>query len=274
MADPRVLVAGTVLRRRHLLTSTAPGLRVAEEEPGDLAGAGALAALAAASTGAETRVEVVLVARVGDDDLGRAAARLLGDAHVQPRLTTSGTSGEHLVLDGGTGATEEILVLPRAGVVDLDAALAELAACRPGDVLLADAPTAAADPALLRAAYDADVQIVLDLHPMLSESLGDAAALADVAVVDAAGAGAVADATAPPASLAVHAVFGSWWDDLRHEPAPTGAPVAPAAPVADPDAPHRFSGALAAALAAGFDRPEAFDLAVRAATTPARVPLP
>ena len=159
-----------------------------------------------------------------------------------------------------------MLVLPDAGTVDVTEALDALTGCRPGDVLLADAPTAAVHPTLLRAAYDADVQIVLDLHPMLSEALADAAVLADVAVVDAAGAGAVADAATPPASLAVHAPFGAWWDDLRHEPAPTLAPVT------DPDAPHRFAGALAAALAAGFDRPEAFDLAIRLAATPAPLP--
>ncbi|GAB47947.1 hypothetical protein [Mobilicoccus pelagius] len=259
MADPRVLVVGAVLHRRHLLTSTVPGLRLATESRTDLGGAGALAALAAAETAAETGVEVVLVGGVGDDDPGRRCADALRVDRLRARLSHEGTTGEHLVLDVGTGVDDELLVLPDGGPADIPAAVEELAACRPGDALLVDAPTAARRPDLLRAAYDADVQLVLDLHPMLSEAFSDATALADVAVVDAAGAVAVADAAMPPASLAVHAAFGSWWDDLRHEPARILPP--------DPDATHRFAGALTAALAAGLDRPEAFDLAVRTATS-------
>ena len=55
MADPRVLVAGAVLRRRHLLTTTVPGLRVATEG-----------------------------APVGASDAGRVAAGRIGDPASAP----------------------------------------------------------------------------------------------------------------------------------------------------------------------------------------------
>lgn len=262
MAESRVVVAGLALRGRRLLATGAAGSRIVSSEQQVLAGAGAIAAVAAAGTTSSTGVHVDLVARVGADEAGTwCLAELIGRGVDVARITRWGTTGEYLVIEAPTGE-EDVVLVP--GEVDADGVGAALADCRPGDVLLVDSSVIVRHPEIVEDAYDADLQVIADLRPVLPGALdADVVARLDVVVVDAAGAGAVADAFAPPASLAVYAGgLGSWWDDLRHEPEETSSlrPVAPS-----DDGVHRFAGALAAALAGGLDRPEAFSLALTAA---------
>ncbi|MDO5627207.1 MAG: hypothetical protein Q4G43_02690 [Mobilicoccus sp.] len=258
MADPRVVVAGATLLGRALPVSGIPGFRVAERDDRFLAGAGPLVAAAALATRATTGVHVELVTSVGNDDAGRwCLSELVGRGIDLASVDRLGSSGEHLEISAttGDGVTTDVVLIP--GPLPEEAAVEiALARCAPGDVLVVDAALLATAPRFLDVAYDRDCQIVADLHPVLPRAL-DAAVMEriDVAVVDAPGAGAVADAAMPPSSLAVHTgPAGAWWDDLRHEG--LGAR-------ASSDGTHAFAGGLAAALAAGLDRPEAFALAVQ-----------
>lgn len=163
----------------------------------------------------------------------------------------------------------------------LAAGLAAVASCRPGDALLVHSLTLPAVTDLVDAAYERDVQLVADLSPFPrvgvdGEVVGgvDPAVLArfDVAVVDPEGAGLLAESGALPGSVlalgSLGGALGASWDDLVRElPQALEAAGEPYDRWERPDldAPwprHAFCGALAGALAAGADRPEALDAAL------------
>lgn len=255
-----MVVAGVALRGRRFTSTDVAGCRIATTEDHFLAGAGAIAAVAAAGTSRTTGVHVDLVSRVGQDEAGTwTLAELIGRGVDISRLSRLGATGESLVVESASAATEVILV---PGLIDADGVAPALDSCRAGDVLLLDACVLAQHPETVEHAYDADLQVVADLSPVLPGSLdGGVVERIDVAVVDAAGAGVLADSANPPASTAVYAGgLGSWWDDLRYLPPGPGAGPSPA-----DDGVHRLAGALAAGLAAGMDRPEAFTYAVAVA---------
>lgn len=255
-----MVVAGVTLRGRRLTSTDVAGCRIATTEEHFLAGAGAIAAVAAAGTSRTTGVHVDLVSRVGQDEAGTwTLAELIGRGVDISRLSRTGATGECLVVDSASETTEVILV---PGLVDADGVGSVLDSCRAGDVLLLDACVLAQYPEAVEHAYDADLQVVADLSPVLPGSLeAGVADRIDVAVVDAAGAGVLADSAHPLASTAVYAGGGgSWWDEMRYLPPEPGEGTSP-----DDDGVHRFAGALAAALAAGMDRPEAFAYGVAVA---------
>lgn len=277
------------------MTSSAPGCRLAVESRDELGGAGALAALAAAEARTDAPAAVTLVGRVGEDPAGHRCRADFDHPRLETALTWRGGTDELLVLDPSDGASELVWVRRDEGAHglevissgagagprstdspgELEVALEQLARCRPGDVLLLDVLVLGRCRGLVQAAYDADVQVVLDLDPPFSVN-HEEMALVDVAVVDGAGAMAIADAAWTPRSLAVHAgSLGVWWDELRVEGAGDDVDEARDAEGGTEngvvgragrhhDAVHRFAGTLAAALATGMDRPEAFDLAAQA----------
>lgn len=273
-------------------------IHLATSERRVLGGSAALAALAVAQAG----VRVVVSGIVGDDPAGRAALKTLVAAGADVGATTivSGRTWERIerrppsasaalleaVVAGDVfgrldaDLADDVLVRPGVaallagggvdpGPVDTwwDRTRAAVRSCRPGDVLLLDGLTLGARPDLVDLAYDADLQIVADLRPFPNS--GAAGALdplerVDIAVVDADGAGLLADSIHAPASLVVLAgAGGATWDGLQLVP-----PVDPWAPpsiLACPQsAHHAFCGALGAALASGSDREEALDAGLAA----------
>lgn len=262
MADPRVVVAGVTLRGRRLQAQGAAACRIVTAESQALAGAGAVAAVAA--TAGASPVLVSLVSRVGADEAGTwCLAELIGHGVDVSRVSRWGSTGERIVVESDT-RDEDVVLVP--GEVEGDGIPVALRDCRPGDVLLVDACVLARHPEVVEIAYDADVQVVADLCPVVGGSLDpEVTQRVDVAIIDPAGAGALADAAVlPPPSLAVFGgPLGSWWDDLRYEPAARGVTAGARLPLEE--GVHRFAGALAAALACGEDRPEAFATALSVA---------
>lgn len=267
---------------------------------GRLAGAGSAASLGAL-TGADVRsalgvvegaaaataLRVALLAGVGDDEPGRSCSRLLTDsgvdiAHISVRDSASTGVALSVPRDDSTLRVTVPCVGPDgAPGRDRESALAAVASCRPGDALLVHSLALPAAADLVDAAYERDLQLVADLSPFPrvgvdGEVVGgvDPALLArfDVAVVDPEGAGLLAESGALPGSVlalgSLGGALGASWDDLVRElPQALEAAGEPYDRWERPDldAPwprHAFCGALAGALAAGADRPEALDAAL------------
>ncbi|WP_168582167.1 hypothetical protein [Gephyromycinifex aptenodytis] len=295
----RVLVCGALAVEygcSTLALPTSPGrapVHVVSSEQRTLGGAAALGAAAAARAGARTTLSAVC----GDDADGLWCLSCLDSAGVDTSavLSVPGPTMERLLrwspnaqqtlderlladslLESYPEPEEETIIRP--GIVpmspqDLDSPLAQewltqarnaLAECQPGDVLLIEGLMLGVGRSLLEAAYDADLQIVGDLRPFPALTASTLVERLDVAVVDPDGAGLLADSPAAPASTLILAgAGGAWWDGLQVQP-PLD-PWAPATILAAPEpAHHAFCGALAAALAAGVDRPEALDTALGA----------
>lgn len=253
-------------------------------------GAAPLAARAAARAGVRTVVSTL----IGDDVDGAWCRRAFDSANIDAGavVIAQGATTQRIIrcspnaqqsiderllddplVEAYPEPLEEIIIFP--GVTPLDPqqtrspAIATwqdrgrtaLSTCHPGDVLLIDGLVLAACPSLLEAAFEADLQIIGDLRPFpaLGPGLGALIERLDVAVVDPDGAGLLADSvTMPISTLVLAGAGGAWWDDLELQP-PLD-PWAPAAILSSPEnAHHAFCGALAAALAAGADRPEALD---------------
>ena len=299
---PTVVVAGDVLVGHEVRLDALGGARpeyVALAGAGRLAGAGSAASLGAL-TGADVRsalgvvegeagpaVRARLLAAVGDDEPGRRCARLLTDsgvdiAHISVRNSASTGVALSVPRDDSTLRVTVPCVGPDgAPGRDRESALAAVASCRPGDALLVHSLTLPAAADLVDAAYERDLQLVADLSPFPrvgvdGEVVGgvDPALLArfDVAVVDPEGAGLLAESGALPGSVlalgSLGGALGASWDDLVRElPQALDAAGEPYDRWERPDldAPwprHAFCGALAGALAAGADRPEALDAAL------------
>lgn len=303
-APPSVVVAGSILTVRRVLASRAgtgaPDWLARVHAGGEVGGAGPAAALAARDAGARP----VLLGRVGDDEAGRLCVQTLSDL---------GVDTAHMCVQSGRSTDVEIEVISDAPGADASCWITVdqsdlgsgrweppvpaddiVASCRPGDALVVDALTMPHVTPLLERAYDADLQIVADLRPFphLSSSPYGGGGLdpeslrrVDVAVVDLAGAGVVAESGVMPASLVTLAAAhrgsgGASWDgefvQLREALAAADAAASDRDPDSDPDpdpdldydetpwARHTFCGALAAALADGEDRREALAVALLA----------
>lgn len=263
MADRRVVVAGVVLRERRLQSvGLDAGLYVYDEHH-VLTGAGALAAASAAAGARVEQVQgvaVELVARVGTDDAGTwCLSELIGRGVDVSGVVRDGVTGEQLYLQTSTGRGEHVLI---PGAVDTSGIASALQRCSPGDVFVVDGVTASRHPRVVEDAYHQDMQVVLDLAPVLPGVLtAELEQWVDVVVVDPAGAGCLADSATTPSSVAVYGgPHGCWWDELR---VPALAGDGRSAVTWDPGV-HDFSGALAVGLASGLDRPDALALAAAA----------
>lgn len=269
---PALLVAGPVLIERVedvlWLDPDREGLRprlvVGRREP-FVGGAAVRAAVAA--TGPAVRVDVAGI--IGDDPGGRAARDLL-TAHrigTTALVAVPGSTGEErLLLDSAGGQLTDAITLLTNGYprdAHVPPARAALATYRPGDALLLCGLTLGRDAELLDLAEDADLQIVglldpvppLGRHPDAPVHGADLARL-DVAVVDVAGAGQLADIGCLPAAVVVVTPTTATWDDVV-VPAPGSRGSAPRL--------DAFAGRLAAALAVGDDREPALHAAWAAA---------
>lgn len=255
-----------------------------------LAGAAALAARETARVGVRT----VLSTLIGDDAEGLWCRSVFDSARIDVGAVVSaqGPTTQRIVrcspnaqqpiderlledslLESYPEPLEDITIYPGVTPLDpeqirsaaaqtwQDRGRAAVSTCHAGDVLLIDGLVLAACPGLLEAAFEADLQIVGDLRPfpVFSPGFGALIERLDVAVVDPDGAGLLADSvTMPISTLVLAGAGGAWWDGLELQP-PLD-PWAPAVILSSPEnAHHAFCGALAAALAAGVDRPEALD---------------
>lgn len=280
MADrrpPAVIVAGPVLAERTGgildLTGGAEGhrVRLVTDVGGPVLG-GMAARAAFAASGAGARVEVAGI--VGNDGAGTACRAALSDHGIgtSALATVPGSTGAARTLLEDAGDPETIIELTARDPGGADpAALAVVGGCRAGDALVLCGLTLGRDAELLDAAEDADLQIVglLDPFPAFGrydDGPRDGRDLArlDVAVVDDAGGGALADSGCLPASVIVVAGGVATWDTVR-----AAAPGSFAVPEPDLAA---FAGRLAAALAGGDDRPEALGAAWGAALPGPRMP--
>lgn len=296
---PSVLVCGTTAVEYVCSTVSLPAspgrapVRLVTSRRQVCGGAAPLAAREAARAGVRTVVSTL----IGDDADGAWCQRAFDGANIDVGAIVSAHGpttqrilrcspnaqqpiDERLLEDPSVEAypepVEELVIFPGVTPLDphhlrsaavatwQDRGLMALSTCHPGDVLLIDGLVLAACPGLLEAAFEADLQIVGDLRPFpaLGPGLGTLIDRLDVAVVDPDGAGLLADsATMPISTLVLAGAGGACWDDLEQQP-PLD-PWAPAVILSSPEnAHHAFCGALAAALAAGADRPEALDAAL------------
>jgi ribokinase len=261
----RVLVVGSanvdvVLRVDRL---PRPGeTALATDSVRGFGGKGANQAVAAAAAGAR----VCLVGRLGDDPAGAA---------YRARLVALGVDVAHLLATPGRRTGTAYVLVDRDGensiVVDAGAGaavtvddLGPVSGLGPDDVLLVQCELPGSVVAeAVRRAHAAGARIVVNLAPLVSLP-ADVVGIADPMVVNEEEARGMADAGglgAQPASLVVtRGAGGATWDDLARP-----AVVVPADEVVDTTgAGDAFCGALAAALAAGHDRPTALDLALAA----------
>ena len=255
----RVAVLGSLnvdvvtLVERHPL----PGETVLGRAGGRFAGGkGGNQAAAAARAGAD----VHMLARVGGDEAGTAyGSRLTALGIDAAAISTSRTAptGTALITVDEQGENSIIVIAGANGEADptLSSAAGRLG---PGDVLLCslevDLETLAW---AARAARDAGARVVINLAPYAALP-HDVIALADPVVVNESEMALLADSDLVPESLLVtFGAAGARWGLEGVD----GIPV-PADEVRDTvGAGDAFCGALAAALAAGADRPTALEAA-------------
>jgi len=271
-----VVVAGTVAVEHLIDTILLPRqgeggeeVHVAVGERSFAAGPAGTIAAAAAATGVAARV----VGAVGEDPAGRACRDRLARAGVEVDTlrTVSGPTGQIVAryrpqvalpgsLNDGPGQT---FVLPGAAA-GVGAGEAEaLEGCRSGDVLVIEWSSLSSFGWLVDAAYERDLQVLALLWPLpllgptawtSSGSERNGLGRVDVAVVDPFGAAALGESGDGPRSLCtLVGREGLSWDGETFLAPPLGERVetSPAWSRAS------LTGALAAALARGDDRPEA-----------------
>jgi ribokinase len=205
-------------------------------------------------------VPVVLVAAVGDDEAGRWCAGNLALEGIEARLQAVGyePTGNLVVMSEGGDQPDATLLIPGANsALDGHQALADT---DPDDVVLIQLdvpPAVVAD--VLREADRRQLRVVVNASPYATVD-PEAAALADPFVVGERDAAMLADVGVMPRSLCVtFGRAGAVWDGLRMDSGDLGSPALAAGGT------EAFCGTLAAALAAGCDRPEALRAAVAAA---------
>jgi ribokinase len=203
-----------------------------------LGGGAVTQALAARTAGAA----VVLVAAVGDDEIGRWCHQEVAAAGIEPRLQVLvGDATAQAVVAREDGDRDAVVLLPVASE-RLDG-VAALNAAEPGDVVLVqlDVPAAVATD-VVREADRWDLRVVVNAAPFATLD-PEVAALADPVVVGERDAAVLADVGVIPESLCVRfGRAGAVWDDLRVDSDDLGAPA--------PEHTEVFCGTLAAALAA------------------------
>lgn len=262
-----VYVVGSV--NTDLVVGVAALPRPGETVPGERfaivgGGKGANAAVAAARLGAR----VALIARLGDDDFGRARRADLAAEGIDlgGALDVGGaTSGVALIAVEASGENT-IIYVPGANALLAPDAVAGLA-LGAGDVLLTqlETPPATVAAALTRA-RDRGATALLNAAPYTTEApnliaLADVLVLNEVEAADALGAARVAPGDARAAveallargpsavalTLGAHGAVAGRGGEVRHVPAPAVAVVDTTA------AGDAFVGALAAEVAAGAD---------------------
>jgi ribokinase len=253
----RVIVLGSlnvdVVTRveRHPL----PGETVLGEPGGRFAGGkGGNQAMAARRAGAE----VVMVGAVGTDEAGTAYLDRLRRDGIEPavaRIADAPTGTALITVD--EAGENSIIVIPGANGSVTDASLTAAGPGR-GDVLLCslEVPLDLVARATV-AAHHAGARVVLNLAPYAALP-HDVIALADPVVVNESEMRQLADSDLLPESLLVtFGGAGARWDGEQVD----GIRV-PEEDIADTvGAGDAFCGALAAALAAGADRPAALEAA-------------
>ena len=201
--------------------------------------------------------EVVLVGAVGDDDAGRWCADALAAAGIASRLEVVAhePTGLGVTMSDDWGPSSSVAV-PGANVSAGRHLDPEDVA--PGDVVLIHADVPLLVPVAMKSAgRRARVVVVGSPVGVLPEA---AVALADPFVVGERDAALLADVGLMPRSLCVtFGRAGAVWDGLRMDSGDLGSPALA------PGGTEAFCGTLAAALAAGCDRPEALRAAVSAA---------
>jgi ribokinase len=270
----RVVVVGSVNRDLVVRVDTLPrpGQTVTGATTSEgWGGKGANMACAAARLGAP----VVLVAAVGDDAVGRAAAADLEASGVVPRLQVRAgvTSGQAVVLVAADG--ENVVIVAPGANADLDPSAVEAVAVQPDDVVVlsAEAPVDALY-AAGRAAADAGARLLLNASPVV-ESATALAALQPVVVVNeheaaalSAGAGGV-DAEAlrigELTGAAVVVTLGRRGAVVRDGTGPVWVPAPEVVAVDTTGAGDTFLGALAAELLLGRSLVDAAATACQAA---------
>ncbi len=253
----RVLVFGSANVDLVATVATLPraGQTVAATSLRRLAGGkGANQAVAAAQAGAA----VVFVGAVGDDDAGRTYAARLAARGIDVRLCVDESlpTGTAWVTVDDAGENT-VVVAPGANA----AATAHLPDLAPGDVLLVqlEVPVGQVTRAVRQAA-GAGARVVLNAAPYAALP-ADVLALADPVVVNEVEAAELADSGLVARSLLVtFGAAGAQWDDVRVD----GVTVPEDEVLDTTGAGDAFCGALAAALAAGADRPEALSRAAAA----------
>lgn len=223
----------------------------------DFGGKGGNQAVGAALAGART----AMIGAVGDDDTGRSYRR---------RLAAFGVDVSGVVVRGGVPTGTAIIILDADGensIVVSPGANSRLAVAdlgpvdtlRAGDVLLVQMevdPDVVAD--AVRRASQAGARIVINLAPYTALP-ADLLTLADPVVVNEHENDLLlASGSRPGSVLVTLGAHGSQWGDVR-------IPADPVRVLDTTGAGDAYCGAVAAALAAGLDRPAA----MRAATTAA-----
>jgi ribokinase len=261
----RVVVVGSAGADVVLLVDRLPGpgetVLTTDVQRG-FGGKGANQAVAAAAAGAA----VLLIARVGDDDIGATYRERLAGLQVDVRgvsSTPGARTGTAYVMVDGAGENS-IVVDPGANAALTPADLVPLADLVPGDVLLTQCEIPAETVAeAIRRAHGAGARVVLNLAPF-TVLPADVFSLVDPLVVNEEEAALLAGSMLPgalgqPGSLLVtRGAGGASWGDL----ALPAVRVAPDLVVDTTGAGDAFCGALAAALAAGSDRETALGRAL------------
>ena len=228
----------------------APGETVLGEAGGRFAGGkGGNQAMAARRAGAD----VTMVAAVGPDDAGKAGVERLETAGVQARVQRRAEDPTGTALITVDEAGENSIIVVAGANARLRPEPPDVGA-GPGDVVLISLEVDLdAVAQVARRAHEAGARVVLNLAPYAALP-PDVIALADPVVVNESEMRALADSDLLPQSLLVtFGAAGARWglDGVD------GTPVA-AAEIGDTvGAGDAFCGALAAALAAGMDRPAA-----------------
>jgi ribokinase len=222
-------------------------------------GKGANQAVAAASAGAE----VIMVGCVGSDKAGAAyVARLsaLGIDAAAVRRHADSPTGHAVITVDEMGENSIVVVAGANAAVGLDD-LALLDSVGPGDIVLLqlEVPMAVVAAGARRGAARG-ARVILNLAPY-AVLPADVVAIADPLVVNEHEALMLADSESVPASLLVtFGAAGAAWDGDQI----TGPMLEESEVLDTTGAGDAFSGALAAALAAGTGRHEALEAALAA----------
>jgi ribokinase len=227
-------------------------------------GKGGNQAVAAAAAGAD----VIMAGAVGDDEGGRAylsrlAARGIDVSAV--RTVTGAVTGQAWVTVDA-GGENAIVVIPGANA---EVSPPDLSSVGAGDVVLLQLEVPLTTVALtVRAAHARGARVVVNAAPYAALP-PDVAALADPLVVNEHEALLLADSGVMPGSVLVtFGAAGCQWDGDRFDAVPVDAEEV----VDTTGAGDAFCGALAAALAAGLDRPQAVGRAASAGALAVRHP--